>query len=184
MCKHVLATTADFRANHHAAVSVLHFAVADDDVLGGHVALTSIAVASALDGDAVVARIEETVLDQHAVAALRVTAVTVGTVVDHLHAAHGDVGRMQGMDDPEWRAKQGDVFHQNALTLVEVHQLWAQTVFRTEDALRCALSFLVVHGNAVLTVLQQSWASLVLLCNHTLFPSVAGSSAPGPPCLV
>ena len=92
--KDVLAAAANLRADHHASMSVVHRAVADDDVLRGHVAFASVAVASALDGYAVVARVEEAVLYQHAVAALGVAAVAVRSVVYHLDAAHGDVGRV------------------------------------------------------------------------------------------
>ena len=90
----VLAATRDFRADDDTAVAVLHLTVADDDVLRRHVTLAAVAVASALDGDAVVAGVEEAVLDQYAVAALRVAAITVGAVVDHLDTADGDVGRV------------------------------------------------------------------------------------------
>ena len=98
---HVLAAARDLRADDHAPMSVLHLAVADDDVLRGHVPLAAVTVASALDGDTVVASVEETVFDEHTVAALRVAAVAIGTVVDHLHTTHGDVCRVKGMDHPE-----------------------------------------------------------------------------------
>ena len=106
-------------------MTVLHLAVANNDVLRGHIALAAIAVAAALDGYAVIARVEEALLNKHAVAALRVAAVAVGAVVDHLHAAHGDVGGVQGMNDPEGRIEQGDILQENALALVEAHQLGA-----------------------------------------------------------
>ena len=84
-------------------MAVLHLTVTDDDVLRRHVTLTTIAVTSALDGDTVVAGIEETILNEYAVAALRVAAVAVRTVVDHLHTTYGDIGRVEGMDHPEGR---------------------------------------------------------------------------------
>ena len=49
-------------------MSVLHFAIANDDILAGFVPQASVVVASALDGDTVVASVEETVLNQYAVA--------------------------------------------------------------------------------------------------------------------
>ena len=101
-------------------MAVLHLTVADDDVLRRHVALASVTVTSALDGNTVVARVEETVFNEHTVAALRVAAVAVGAVVDHLYTAYGDVGGMKGMDNPEGGAQQGDVFNQDAFALVEV----------------------------------------------------------------
>ena len=87
-------------------MAVLHLTVTDDDVLRRHVSLTSVAVTSALDGDAVVAGIEETILDEYTVAALRVAAVAVRTVVDHLYTTYGNIGRVEGMDYPEGRAQQ------------------------------------------------------------------------------
>ena len=98
---HILTTARDLRAYHHATMSVLHLAIADDDVLRRHVALTSVAIASALDGDTVVARIEETVLDEYAIAALGIASVAIRSVVDHLYTTNGDIGGVEGMDNPE-----------------------------------------------------------------------------------
>ena len=97
----ILTTARDLRTYHHTTMTVLHLTVADDDVLGRHVALTTIAVTTTLDGDTVVARVEVAVLDQYTVAALRITTVTIRTVVDHLHTAYGDISRVEGMDHPE-----------------------------------------------------------------------------------
>ena len=49
-------------------MSVLHLAVADDDILAWLIPEASVVVASALHGDTVVAGVEETILDEHAVA--------------------------------------------------------------------------------------------------------------------
>ena len=72
-------------------MTVLHLTVTDDDVLAGHVTLTSVTVTTTLDGDTVVTSVEETVLYQYTVATLRVATVSVRTVVDHLHTAYGNV---------------------------------------------------------------------------------------------
>ena len=94
---HILATATDFASDDHTTVSVLHLAVADDDVLrrcAGKLALTTLAtvvVATALDGDAVVTGVEETVFDEHAVARLWVAAVAVRTVIVDMYATHGNV---------------------------------------------------------------------------------------------
>ena len=45
------------------------------------------------------------------------------------------------MNHPEGRTQQGDILNENALALVEVDKLWAQTVFFGEAAL--------IHGNTV-----------------------------------
>ena len=148
----VLTASADLRADDHTTVTVLHLTVADDDVLrgtSGKAALTTLAtivIASALDGDTVVAGIEITVLYQHTVAALWVAAVTIGAVIINMYATYGNVRRQQRMDNPEGRTQQGDVLNENALTLVEVNHLRTQTVLRTKTAL--------VHINAILGTLQ------------------------------
>ena len=132
----ILTATTDLAANHHATVTILHLTVADDNVLRRHITLTSITVTAALDGDAVIAGVEETILDQHAVTKLGIAAVTIRTVVDHLHPTNSNICRVQGMDYPEGRTQQGDVLHENTLALVEVDELGTQTILWTEDTLR------------------------------------------------
>ena len=93
----ILATTTDLRADDHTTVAVLHLAVADDDVLRGNTSkgtlttLTTIVVTTTLDGDAVVASIEETVLYQYTLATLWVAAITVRTIVIDMYTTHSDV---------------------------------------------------------------------------------------------
>ena len=78
-------------------MSVLHLAVTDDDVFrrttgkGTLTTLTTVVVATALNGNAVVACIEVAVLYQYTLATLRVAAITVGTVVVDMYTTHGDV---------------------------------------------------------------------------------------------
>ena len=91
---------------------------------------------------------------------------------------------MEGMDDPEGRAQQRDILEQNALTLIEADELWAQTVFSSEDALGRALPFLIIHGDAVLAVLQQTGTGATTLTDHALLPSEAGVAVPRPPGVV
>ena len=165
-------------------MTVLHLAVADDDVLRRHGAFASVAVTSALDGDTVVACVEETVFDEDPVAALRIAAVAIGTVVDHLHPADGDIGRVEGMDDPEGRAQQRDILEQDALALIEADELWAQTILRAKHALGRALTFLIIHGDAVLAVLQQTGTGATTLTDHALLPSEAGVAVHRPPGVV
>ena len=49
-------------------MSVLHLTVADDNVFRRHGTFSSVAVSSALDGYAVVARVEKAILNEHSVA--------------------------------------------------------------------------------------------------------------------
>ena len=131
----ILTTTGDLGTNHHTAMTILHLAVADDDVLRWHVALTAVTVTSALDGDTIVAGVEEAIFDKDAIATLWVAPVTIRTIVDHLHSSHGDIGRVEGMDYPERRAQEGDVLQQDALTFVKADQLGTKAVFGSEDTL-------------------------------------------------
>jgi hypothetical protein len=75
--------------------------MSDDDILRGHGTFSAVMIAPTLDGYTVVAGIEEAILNKHTVTALWITAVTIGTVIDHFHTAHGDICGMQGMDHPE-----------------------------------------------------------------------------------
>ena len=99
--KDATASAADLAAYDDAAMSVLHLAVAYDDVLAGALPEAAVIVASALDGDAVIAGVEVAVLYQHTVARLRVATVTVRPVIIDMYATHGDIGREQGVDDPK-----------------------------------------------------------------------------------
>jgi hypothetical protein len=54
-----------FAGHNHAAVSLFHVAAANDDVFGWNMHTPPVRVATALDGDAVVASIEYAVLDKH-----------------------------------------------------------------------------------------------------------------------
>ena len=182
--KDILTAARDFRTYNHTTVAVFHLTTADDDILRWHVALAPVTVAPTLDGDTVVAGIEETVFDEHTVTAFRIAAVAVRTVVDHLHTAHCDIGRVEGMDDPERGAQQGDVFKENTLTLVETDKLRTQTVFGSEDPLRRTLSLLVIHRYAILTILQQAWARLDALADHAFLPTETGIAVPRPPGVV
>ena len=173
--KHVAASARDFTADDHTSVSVLHLAVAYDDVLAGFVPESSVHVASALDGDAVVAGVEVAVLNEHTVTRFGVTSVAVGAVVVDVYASHGHVLAEQGVDDPEGRTQQGHALDEHTVTLVGVDELRAQSVGLGEAS--------VVHVHAVFGHLQQSCTAAVSLAGHALFPSVVGSAAPGPPGL-
>ena len=73
-CIDILTTTADFRANDYATMTIVEFTVTNDDVLrwtSGILALTTfstVVITSALDGDTVVASIEIAILNEHTVA--------------------------------------------------------------------------------------------------------------------
>ncbi len=134
LCKDVLHAAADLRTYYHAAVAVLHGAVAHDDVLTWNVGTQTVAVASALQCDAVVASSEGATLDEHVLARLWVAAVAVRTVVDNGHVAYGKVLAEQWVHHPERRVEQLHAFDEHVLALHEVHQLWTQALALAEDA--------------------------------------------------
>ena len=80
-------------ADGHSAVPVLHRAAAHDHVLGGLVQPPSVAVAPALDRDAVVARVELAAFNQHVHARLGVAPVVVRPVRPHLYVPHRHIPR-------------------------------------------------------------------------------------------
>ena len=63
--EHIPHPTRNLAANGDTAVSIAHLATADDDVLARASEATAVGIAAALDRDAVVAGIEEGVLDEH-----------------------------------------------------------------------------------------------------------------------
>ena len=79
------------------------------------------------------------------------------------------------MDNPEWRAQQGDVLYQNALALVEVDELWTHAVLLGEATF--------VHRYAVFCPFEQTGTGTVALCCHSLLPAKLGCTAHRPPCL-
>src|SRR5580658_6349827 len=78
--KYIAHTTGNFASHDDTAMARLHLTIANDDVLGRHTQPPSVIVAAGLDGDAVIAGIENTVLDEHVPAAFRVTTVGIGTL--------------------------------------------------------------------------------------------------------
>ena len=82
-------------------MTVLHLAMADDDVAGRLVPETTIIVATALDGDAVVTGMEHTVLDEYVLTSLRVATIAVRTFVPDGNAIYSDVLGEERVDNPE-----------------------------------------------------------------------------------
>ena len=144
----VLASARNLAAYHHASMAILHLAVADDDVAAGLVPKAAVVVASALDGDAVVTRVEHAVLYQHVLASLGVASVAVGSLVPDVHAVHGDVFREQGMDDPEGGVVEFHVLDEYAVAIEKVDELGAQALSLAKLAL--------VPFHAVLGVAQEA----------------------------
>ena len=163
-------------------MTVLHLTVANDDILrwtaciATLTALAAVVVAGRLDGNTVVASIKIAVFDKYTVTRLWVTTVTIGTVIVDLDATNCDVCRQQWMDDPERRAQQSDVLDENALALVEVDHLRAQSVLRTKATL--------IHVDAVLGSLQQAGTAAVPLVNgHPFLEAELRGADPWPPSL-
>src|SRR5437868_6081442 len=74
----------------NAAVSVLHGAVANDQVLRWNTYAAAVAIAAGLDGDAIVSGIEFATLNQNVGAALRIATVVVGPMAIDPYVPHSD----------------------------------------------------------------------------------------------
>ena len=115
--QHVAHAAGHFRADHDRAVALEEGDVADDDVLRRPADAPAVAVAAALERDAVVAGVERAFLDQHAVARIGVEAVGVRAGALDGDAAGGDVGAVDGVQRPEGRVGERDAFEQDALAV-------------------------------------------------------------------
>ena len=77
--------------------------VADDDVLGRLIPETTVIVATALDGDAVITSMENTILDENILTCLWVAAIAVRTFVPDVNTIYGNVLAEERVDNPERR---------------------------------------------------------------------------------
>src|SRR5438045_7407785 len=80
-----------FAADTDAAMTVLHTATLNDDVLRRLADTPAIAIAARFDGDAIVPSIERAVSDQNVAGRFRIAAVVVRTVRRNLDVLHGHV---------------------------------------------------------------------------------------------
>src|SRR5690606_3692303 len=85
-----------------AAVTIFHSAPPNDDVLARHFEPPPIGVSPRFDRDAVIARIEEAILDQDIGTRFGLATIIVRPVTDDLHPAHSDVRAKDRMDLPHW----------------------------------------------------------------------------------
>ena len=92
----------------------------------GDVDAAAVVVAAGLDGDAVVAGVENAILDQHVAARFRIAAVVVGAVAEDIHAADGDVGAENRIDLPHRRIVNGDAFDQHVLAAIRLDEVGPQ----------------------------------------------------------
>ena len=113
--KQMLVPASDFTANDHSPVAIFHVTTADDDVFAGHFPFSTIVVTTRLDGNAIITRIKETILDQHVAARFGITAVAVGTIVNDGHTLDNHVFTQQGMNDPKSGIQQRDAFDQDTV---------------------------------------------------------------------
>ena len=93
-----------------------------------------------------------------------------------MYATNGNVCGKQRVNNPERRAKQCDIFNQNAFALVQVNHLGTQAVSRTELAL--------VHGHTIFCILKQTGTGSLILGNTTRLHTKATVSTPRPPSVV
>ena len=128
-------------------MTIDHTTTTHDDVLAWPAVTPAVTIASALDGNTVVTSVKQTVFNQHILARLRVATVSVGTLVNHLYATHGDILREQRVHHPEGRIKHRHLFNQHILTVDKVDQLHTQAFAHSKHAL--------LQGHIVLAHLLQ-----------------------------
>ena len=159
-------------------MSVFHAAVADDDILGWFVPETTVVVSSALDGDAVVAGVEDTVLDEYILACLRVASVSVRSFVPNSYAVYRDVLAEQRVHHPERRVDHLYILDEDALRAYEVDELRAETLSHTELTL--------IKRHAVFCHFLQSGAGahLLVFLGYALLVSEVRVAVPLPPCII
>ena len=88
------------------------------------------------------------------------------------------------MDDPERRAQQCDIFHEDTLAFVEVHELGTKTILNAEDTFGGTLTFLIVHRNTIFSILQQTGPTTLVLGDSSFLGTETAVTAPGPPSVV
>src|SRR5450432_1021042 len=94
----ILDTTRKFATQSDRAPGTLEYIIPDHNVLGRHVDTATIAIASRLDCNIIVASLERAILDHHMITALRITAIGIrnrdagGHCIDRYMCAQG---RMQ-----------------------------------------------------------------------------------------
>ncbi len=116
-------------------MAVLHAAAADDHVLGRLLQPPPLGVAARLDGDAVVAGVEDAVLDQHVAAGFRVTAVVVRAAAVDAQLTDNDVLALDRMDLPHRRGDDGQALDQHVLATIGLDEHRADGVAGSEHPL-------------------------------------------------
>lgn len=83
-------------------MTVAHLATTDNDILRWGIPLATIHIATGFDGYAVIAGLEDTVLNENTVARLRIATVAIRAIVDDGDAADDEVFAKEWMEHPEW----------------------------------------------------------------------------------
>ena len=126
-------------------MAVLHGAIANNNVLAGHAHAPPVAVAPALNGDAIVSRFEDAALNQNVGGALRIAAVVIRPEAGDSYAAHRDVAAQHRIQFPHGGIANAHAFNQHVSRAVRLEKRRAQIVALAEDAL-AHRHILVAHG--------------------------------------
>ena len=126
--EHVAAAAGNFAADGGAGVAVPHGAIANDEVHRGNAHPAAVVVAAGFDCDAVIAGVEQALLDQHVPAAFGVAAVVIGAVGRDVDPPYGDIGAEQRMNFPHRRAADFHAFDQNVLAALKLDEIGPQEI--------------------------------------------------------
>src|SRR6185437_5180958 len=125
----------DFTSYNHSAMSIFHGAAAHDYIFGRNMYASTVRVPPALNGDAVVARVEDAILNQHIAARLRIATIVVGAVTDYRDAAHSNVAGKHRMDFPHRRVNNPYPLDKDVLTTVGLYETISQVMAVAKHAL-------------------------------------------------
>ena len=87
----ILVTTGNLRADDNATMTVSHRTLTNNHVLRRNATVTTVLITSRFDSDAVITRMENTVLDKDTIAAFRIASITIRTIVINSHSTYNKV---------------------------------------------------------------------------------------------
>ena len=143
--------------------------------MAGNTPCTAIAITTALDGDTVVARIENTIFDNYAVARFGITTVSIRTTIDKMNTAHNKICTEKRVECPERRILHRYPFYQHSIATIQVHELRTHTVLHGHQTF--------VNRLPGFAPSQQLGTTTAVLSYHTFFPTVLFRTTHRPPCL-
>jgi len=135
LSKHIFNAAGSFAPESNAPVTRFEHTIFDDNIPARDVNILPVAVAAGFDGDAIVAVAEIAILDQDAVAGIRVAPVRVGTFGIHSDVADSDIGAIDRTHDPHRRIDDVNALDENIGAADRLDEIGAQMGIGAKDTL-------------------------------------------------